>query len=60
MAGYSAPAAAKSAVGFGTPEFIEAHDRTGGYYVWVQLHLRKINGGLDGGIARCAGFFDNR
>ncbi|ATM87919.1 hypothetical protein CRN74_18660 [Yersinia frederiksenii] len=60
MAGYSAPAAAKSVVGFSSLRQNRAHNRVGGYYVRVQLRLRKINGGLDGGIARCAGFSVDR
>lgn len=39
MAGYSAPAAAKSVAVISVPEFNRAHDRAGGYYVRVQLHL---------------------
>ncbi|HDL6511794.1 TPA: ash family protein [Yersinia enterocolitica] len=34
--GYSHAAAAKSAVGFGTPEITKAHDRRHGYYVRAQ------------------------
>lgn len=37
--GYSHAAAAKSAAGFDSPEFIETHDPSLGYHVRAQRHL---------------------
>ncbi|AAM86818.1 hypothetical protein YPPY66_4934 [Yersinia pestis PY-66] len=39
MVRYSAPAAAKSVAGFSSLRQNRAHNRAGGYYVRVQLHL---------------------